>query len=86
MKIIDIYEKFATPPNLQQHLFRVATIVLFLQKHWMGEGFDWQKMVIAALLHDLGNIVRFDFDNHPELLGEELKILSTGAASRKTLS
>jgi HD superfamily phosphohydrolase len=31
------------------------------------------KIKLAALLHDIGNIVKFDFFNHPEFLGKEQK-------------
>ncbi len=73
MKAKDVYTRFTTPPNLQQHLIRVTAIVLFIQSHWIGDEVFWSNVITAGLLHDMGNIVRFDLDNHPEFLGEELK-------------
>ena len=73
MKIIDIYEKFGVPPNLQDHMLRVCGIVEYIEKHWVGKTVDWNSTKRIALLHDLGNIVKFDFDKHPEFLGEEQK-------------
>lgn len=71
MKIIDVYRRFSTPPNLQEHMFRVCAVALLLQEHWVGEEVDWHKAKIIALLHDLGNVVKFDLDKNPEFLGEE---------------
>lgn len=53
-------------------MLRVASLVQFLEKHWVGEiKVDWDFVTEVALLHDLGNIVKFDFDKHPEFLGQE---------------
>ena len=72
MKIIDIYTKFTVPPNLQEHIIRVASIAKFIEKHWTGNNkVDWNLTKKVALLHDLGNIVVFDFEKHPEFLGKE---------------
>lgn len=74
MKIVDIYKKFGIPPNLQEHMLRVYGIVCFVEEHWKGEEkIDWELAKTVALLHDMGNVVRFDFDNHPEFLGDEQK-------------
>lgn len=71
MKIRDIYRKFGIPPNLQEHMLRVCAVASLLQDHWVGNEVDWYKAKIIALLHDLGNVVKFDLDKNPELLGEE---------------
>lgn len=73
MKISEVYKKFGIPPNLQEHMLRVYEIVCFLEKHWTGESVDWKLVKRIAFLHDLGNVVRFNFDQHPEFLGEEEK-------------
>lgn len=73
MTIGEVYQKFGIPPNLQEHMLRVWAVVDFLEKHWLGEKVDWEMTKKAALLHDLGNMVKFDFDKHPEFLGEEQK-------------
>ncbi|MCL5004133.1 MAG: hypothetical protein M1352_02590 [Patescibacteria group bacterium] len=72
MKISEIYEEYGITPNLQDHMLRVCGIVEFFQKHWRGkEIIDWNFTKKMALLHDLGNTVKFDLDKHPEFLGEE---------------
>lgn len=72
MKIKEVYKKFGIPPNLQEHMMRVCGIVDFVQKHWNGDNsVDWNLTRRIALLHDLGNTVKFDLDKHPEFLGDE---------------
>lgn len=73
MKIKEIYKKFKISPNLQDHMLTVASTVIFLKDNWQGEKIDWNKIVKAALLHDLGNIVKFDMDKFPDLMREEVK-------------
>ena len=71
MKISGVYEKFNIPPNLQEHMFRVAGITSFILDHWKGEEIDKDRIIKLALLHDLGNIVKFDLEKYPDLLGKE---------------
>lgn len=72
MTIKETYRKYLIPGNLQQHMLSVAEVVLFIKLHWKGPEVNWDNVVTAALLHDLGNIVRFDFEKHPEFLGEDI--------------
>lgn len=69
--IRQVYTRFCVPPNLAEHMETVAAVVRVIRDHWVGEPIDWDFIVRAALLHDIGNIVKFDFDAHPEFLGEE---------------
>ncbi len=71
MKISEIYEKFNIPQNLQEHMIRVAKICQFVCDHWRGKVINREIILKAALLHDLGNIVKFDFDKYPRLLDKE---------------
>ncbi|NTW14967.1 MAG: hypothetical protein HGA38_01200 [Candidatus Moranbacteria bacterium] len=68
-----IYERFSVPPNLAEHMETVAQVVRVIRDHWIGESVDWDFIIQAALLHDIGNIVKFDFEAHPEFLGDEAK-------------
>jgi hypothetical protein len=60
--ILDIYKEYKIHPQLEQHMLTVTGIVL-----WIGERsktpFDIERVFIAALLHDMGNIVKFKFDS-----------------------
>jgi hypothetical protein len=72
MKISQVYERFDVPPNLQEHMFRVAKMCLFISDHWKGINLDKKLIVKGALLHDLGNIVKFNFGKYLKLLDKEL--------------
>lgn len=72
MKVAEIYRKFGVSPNLQEHMERVFGVVSLIEKHWKGaEIVDWNLTKKMALVHDIGNVVKFDFINHPEFLGDE---------------
>jgi len=74
MKITEIYKKFGVSPNLQEHMERVFGVVSLIEKHWKStEAVDWDLTKKMALIHDIGNTVKFDFVNHPEFLGDEQK-------------
>ena len=84
MKIAEIYQKYPVPPNLQEHMLRVCVVTEFIQKHWKGiEKLDWNMIYQAALLHDMGNIVRLDLENHPEFLGKEQKNIAFWQEQKK---
>lgn len=73
MTIKDVYIKYFVPPNLQEHMVTVAKVCNLIVNNWVGERVVKQQLIRSALLHDLGNIVKFDFDKHPEFLGPEQK-------------
>jgi hypothetical protein len=61
-KITDIYSEYKIPLTLQEHMFRVASVIkYFLEK--IDVNLDKKNMITAALLHDMGNIVKINFDN-----------------------
>lgn len=72
MKISEVYEKYEVPPNLQQHMIRVASVGAWIADHWSTHDLNKVPIVQALLLHDMGNIIKFDF-SLPHLLGEESK-------------
>jgi hypothetical protein len=72
MLILDIYKRFDIPPNLQEHMIRVYGIICFLEQHWIGEKLDWNNVKKMAILHDMGNIIKYNMDKYPNLLGKEL--------------
>lgn len=59
MNIDLIYSKFQIPTNLQRHMREVAAICLLILDNWTGEKVDQRLTVQSALLHDLGNLVKF---------------------------
>jgi len=70
MKINQIYQKFSVPYNLQEHMFRVFGVVSAIGKDWQGEKLDWDLLKKLTLLHDLGNIVKFNLKDDEMYLKE----------------
>jgi len=71
MNILEIYKKYQIMPNLAEHQLRVAAVGDMICGNWnphpdplpKGEGglhVDRENIVAACLLHDMGNIVKFD--------------------------
>lgn len=71
MTIKAIYEKYKIPPNLAEHMLRVAKVALFICDHWRGPKINRDLVIKGALLHDLGNIVKFKFAHLPSLIPAE---------------
>ena len=73
MTVRQIYQQFFIPPNLQNHMVTVAKISSIIANHWQNNNdFVISDLIKVALLHDLGNIVKFDFDKFPQFLGTEI--------------
>jgi hypothetical protein len=81
----DVYRQFGTPKNLQQHMLTVTGLICSIQKHWIGEDINWKNLTIAGLLHDLGNVIKFDLDKFPALLGDELPRIDFWREEQKRL-
>lgn len=56
--IIDIYEAYRIPSWLQAHQLRVAAVGKTVIERIQGS--DISSVVTACLLHDMGNILKFD--------------------------
>jgi hypothetical protein len=71
--IAGIYDRFTIPNVLRLHLYRVASVAEMICDNLDGIRVDSGNIVAACLLHDLGNIVKFDIkkDKSPGLLGAE---------------
>lgn len=55
-----IYERFRIPGNLQMHMFRVAGVGELISNNWKGLDISKEDIVAALLIHDIGNIVKFN--------------------------
>lgn len=58
MNIIDIYQKYYLPENLQMHMLRVAACSNLIIDKWNGPKLDKETIIRVSLLHDMGNIVK----------------------------
>jgi hypothetical protein len=73
--ITSIYRAYRVPPNLRLHLLRVAAVATVISDAWRGPTLDRGTIILTSLLHDIGNIVKADFDRFPALFPEELRNL-----------
>ncbi len=58
--ISEAYTTYRIPPNLQMHQLRVAAVGKTICDSF-DTPIDTQAVVLACLLHDMGNIIKFDF-------------------------
>jgi hypothetical protein len=59
MKIRDLYQEFEIMPQLETHMLRVAGVGQMVAKNW-AVPCDTEFITNLCLVHDLGNIVKFD--------------------------
>ena len=62
MKILEIYNKYHIPENLQMHMLRVAACGNIIMDNWIGPEIDKKAVTRVCLLHDMGNIVKIPED------------------------
>ncbi len=68
--ISEIYKHYRLPSNLQAHQLRVAAVAQYICNHCTVE-VNTEKVTQAALLHDMGNIIKFNLGYFPEALEPE---------------
>jgi hypothetical protein len=68
MKIQDIYQQYQIMPSLQEHMLTVAAVAAEICDHFQGPVVDKSSIVSACLLHDMGNIIKFDLTRFPDFL------------------
>lgn len=67
MNIQEIYEKYKIMPQLQLHQLRVAAVASIIADNFEAE-LDNNSITTACLLHDMGNIIKFDLQKFPRFL------------------
>jgi HD superfamily phosphodiesterase len=72
MKISDIYQKYKIPQMLQLHQLRVAGVASIICDNF-NQKVDKQTIISVGLLHDMGNIVKYNFDYPDEFFAPEGK-------------
>jgi len=75
MKINEIYTQYHIVKNLQNHMYRVASVGS-LVIDFLDESIKLDKDIVirTLLLHDLGNILKFDFNSNLLNKGDVEKI------------
>lgn len=65
--ILDIYKEYKIMPNLELHMLRAAAVASLICDNF-DEVLPKEYIATACLFHDMGNILKFNFDLMPELL------------------
>jgi len=71
MTIQNIYSHYKIMPNLQMHQLRVAGVAHIICSSMIEKDVDTENIVVACLLHDMGNIIKFKLDVFPEFVKPE---------------
>lgn len=70
MTITEIYDKYRINKGLREHMIRVTAVAKMICDNSVND-VDTENVVKAALLHDMGNIVKSKFEIGPELYEPE---------------
>ena len=68
--IEDIYSKYKIMPTLAEHQFRVSAVAKQICESIL-EAVDTEGVVKVCLLHDMGNIIKFELNYFPEFFQPE---------------
>lgn len=71
MTIEKIYDRYKIPYNLRSHMYRVAGVGKVVCDHVNSINLNCERIVKTLLLHDMGNILKFDLDNPLILEGQD---------------
>ncbi len=75
-QIQSIYERYAIPTNVQRHMFSVAGVAKQICENCKDK-IDSTDLIATCLIHDLGNIIKMNFDNE-----EKIKLLDKNDVQR----
>lgn len=71
LSVAELYRRHEVPPNLQRHMLRAAAVAEMILDAWRGPAVDRRRVRRVLLVHDIGNIVKADYDRRPDMLEEE---------------
>ena len=72
MQIESIYSRFNIPNTLKQHMLLVTAVGKYITDHWQGSAIDEQAVITTLLVHDLGNLVKFDLSEGAQVIDPTL--------------
>jgi 5'-deoxynucleotidase YfbR-like HD superfamily hydrolase len=64
-KITDIYQEYKIRYDIKDHMIKVAAVAQLICDN-LEEEIDKKDIILASLLHDMGNIIKVDFVHYPE--------------------
>jgi hypothetical protein len=66
-QVLSLYKKYKITATLQEHQFRVAAVAQQICNN-LNQLVDTKTIISACLLHDMGNILKFDLDKNLQWL------------------
>lgn len=73
LKLKEIYQRYFIPDHLAKHMLEVAAVGQLITKSWQGPEIRSQLVTSTLLVHDIGNLVKFDLsDTKPGALNRNL--------------
>ncbi len=73
MNIQAIYHHYQVPTNLQRHMLRVAAVAKTICDHFQASIIlNTESIIITSLLHDMGNVLKIDFNDTSLFDAEDL--------------
>lgn len=63
-----IYDDYRIPSQLRAHMFRVASVGVLIARAYQLPDDDVDEIRSALLLHDMGNIIKFNLEHFPQFL------------------
>lgn len=63
MNIHQIYKQYAIPINLREHMYRTAAVGSVIADSLTAKPVSADNIIQTLLLHDMGNILKFDLSN-----------------------
>lgn len=70
VNITEVYEKYKINQGLREHMLRVAAVAKLICDNSTSE-LDTKNIITACLVHDLGNLIKFDLAISKDLLEPE---------------
>jgi hypothetical protein len=70
MTIQQVYDHYHLMKNLQIHQYRVAGVAQMICDHF-SPSLERENILLACLLHDMGNIIKFDLGFFPDTVQPE---------------
>jgi hypothetical protein len=78
MAAAQIYEKYRIMPQLAEHQYKVAAVASFILENLtfvpVFSQREKEEVVAACLLHDMGNIIKFDLNATQSILNKKIDI------------
>jgi hypothetical protein len=84
INILEIYKKYQIMLQLQEHQFKVAAVASLICENYItpqpplilrgGDIIDRENIIAACLLHDMGNIVKFNLNETQNLLNQNINL------------